>query len=255
MHFASYTLVGESVQKPFLYLGDNLRNGLNLLETAVEHGVRKFILSSTANLFDNPQKIPIAENEIIIPGSPYGESKYLLERILQWLDKTVELKYAALRYFNAAGASDSFGEHHDPETHLIPLILQVALGKRESIEIFGTDYPTKDGTCVRDYIHVIDLAQAHILALEALDKGSRKYNLGNGKGYSIRDVIDMSQEITGKKIPTNIGQRRSGDPATLIASSETIRQELGWQPQYPDLRAIIESAWNWHKKFPDGYSQ
>ena len=255
MHFASYTLVGESVEKPFLYLGDNTRNGLNLLETAVNHGVRKFILSSTANLFDNPQTIPIAEHENIIPGSPYGESKYILERILHWLDRTVELKYAALRYFNAAGASDTYGEDHDPETHIIPLILQVALGQRPHIEVFGDDYPTKDGTCVRDYIHVIDLAQAHILALEALDNGSCKYNLGNGNGYSIREVIQTVQEITGKKIPTTIGQRRPGDPAILIASSESIRRELGWQPKFPDLNSIIESAWTWHKKNPHGYSE
>lgn len=255
MHFASFTLVGESVEKPFLYLGDNTRNGLNLLETAVSYGVRKFILSSTANLFDNPQTIPIAEYESIIPGSPYGEGKYILERILHWLDKTTGLKYAALRYFNAAGASEIFGEDHDPETHLLPLILQVALGQRSHIEIFGDDYPTKDGTCIRDYIHVIDLAQAHILALEALDSGSRKYNLGNGNGYSIREVIQAVQEITGKEIPATIGQRRPGDPAELIASSESIRRELGWQPKFPDLNSIIESAWNWHQKHPNGYSE
>ena len=255
MHFASYTLVGESVQKPFLYLGDNIRNGLNLLEVAVNYGVRKFILSSTANLFDNPEEIPIAEDEHIIPGSPYGESKYLLERILHWLDRTVEFRYAALRYFNASGASETYGEHHDPETHLIPLILQVCLGKREHIEIFGDDYPTKDGTCVRDYIHVIDLAQAHILALEALVDGSRKYNLGSGKGFSIREVIQAVQDVTGKKVPTIIGSRRPGDPAVLIASSELIRHELGWQPRYTDLRSIIESAWHWHQQHPNGYSE
>ena len=255
MHFASYTLVGESVAKPFLYLGDNTRNGLNLLETAVAHGVRKFILSSTANLFDDPREIPIKEDERIVPGSPYGEGKYLLERILNWLDQTVDLKYAALRYFNAAGASERFGEDHDPETHLIPLVLQVASGKRDYIEVFGNDYPTKDGTCIRDYIHVIDLAQAHILALEALDEGSRKYNLGNGKGYSIKDVIQTVEEITGKDVPTVIGQRRQGDPAELIAGSESIRNELGWQPQYTDLRSIIESAWNWHQQHPNGYSK
>lgn len=253
MHFASYTLVRESVEKPFLYLGDNVRNGLNLLETAVKYNVRKFILSSTANLFDDPEKMPIAEDEKIIPGSPYDESKYLLERILDWLDKTIGLKYAALRYFNAAGASELFGEHHDPETHLIPLLLQVALGKRSHIEIFGTDYPTKDGTCVRDYIHVIDLAQAHILALEALDTRNRKYNLGNGKGYSIREVVQTVQNITGKPIPTISGPRRSGDPDTLIAGSSAIHQDLGWQPQFPELSKIIETAWSWHKKHPDGY--
>lgn len=255
MHFASYTLVGESVEKPFLYLGDNVRNGLNLLETAVAHNVRKFILSSTANLFDDPEAIPISEDEKIVPGSPYGEGKYILERMLHWLDKTGQLSYAALRYFNAAGASATYGEDHDPETHLIPLVLQVASGKRPYIEIFGNDYPTKDGTCVRDYIHVIDLAQAHILALEALDQGSRKYNLGNGKGYSICEVIQTVQEVTGKEIPSIIGPRRPGDPAELIASSKSIRSQLGWQPQYPDLKTIIESAWQWHLKHPDGYSE
>ena len=255
MHFASYTLVGESVEKPFLYLGDNVRNGLNLLETAVAHGVRKFILSSTANLFDNPAKMPINESEKIVPGSPYGESKNLLERILYWLDKTVDLKYAALRYFNAAGASEIFGEDHDPETHLIPLVLQVASGQREYIEIFGNDYPTPDGTCVRDYVHVIDLAQAHILALEALEDGSRKYNLGNGKGYSILELIQTVEEITGRQISTKIGSRRPGDPAKLIASSASIRNELGWQPQYPELKTIIESAWLWHLQHPNGYDR
>ncbi len=253
MHFASYTLVGESVEKPFLYIGDNIRNGLNLLETSVKYGVKKFILSSTANLFDEPEKMPISENEKIVPGSPYGEGKYILERMLDWLDKTSGLKYAALRYFNAAGASEMFGEDHDPETHLIPLILQVALGQRSHIEIFGTDYPTKDGTCVRDYIHVIDLAQAHILALEDLDNGSRKYNLGNGRGYSIREVIQTVQDVTGQQIATVDGPRRPGDPDILIAGSESIQQELGWQPQYPDLHTIVESAWSWHQKHPDGY--
>jgi len=253
MHFASYTLVGESVKKPFLYLGDNIRNGLNLLEVAVDHGVRKFILSSTANLFDNPEKIPISEDEHIIPGSPYGESKYILERFLHWLDRTVDFRYAALRYFNAAGASATYGEHHEPETHLIPLIFQVALGKREQVEIFGDDYLTKDGTCVRDYIHVMDLAKAHILALEALDEGSRKYNLGNGHGYSIREVIQTVQDVTGIEIPTQVGPRRPGDPATLIASSDSIRKELDWQPDFPELWTIVESAWRWHKQHPNGY--
>jgi UDP-glucose 4-epimerase len=255
MHFASYTLVGESVQQPFLYLRDNVTNGLNLLQVALDHNVRKFILSSTANLFDDPETIPIAEDERIVPGSPYGESKYILERFLHWLDKTKGLRYAALRYFNAAGASETFGEDHYPETHLIPLLMQVALGQRDQIEIFGDDYPTPDGTCVRDYIHVIDLAQAHIKALEALDEGSRHYNLGNGQGFSVRQVIETVQEVTGKHIPATIGPRRAGDPAVLIASSETIRQELGWQPRFPELKSIVESAWKWHQKHPDGYSQ
>ena len=253
MHFASYTLVGESVDKPFLYLGDNITNGLNLLRTAVAHNVNKFILSSTANLFDDPENMPIRENERIVPGSPYGEGKYILERMLHWLDRTVGLRFAALRYFNAAGASPTYGEDHDPETHLIPLILQVALGQREHIEIFGTDYPTPDGTCIRDYIHVIDLAQAHILALEALEEGSRTYNLGNGKGFSVQEVVQTARAITGHPIPTVAGPRRSGDPAILIASSEKIRNELAWKPQYADLETIIQTAWLWHQKHPEGY--
>jgi UDP-glucose 4-epimerase len=253
MHFASYTLVGESMQKPFMYIGDNVTNGLNLLQEALAHNVRRFILSSTANLFDRPAKIPISEEEVIVPGSPYGESKYLLERILSWLDRTMGLRYAALRYFNAAGASENYGEDHKPETHLIPLVLEVALGKRPFIEIFGDDYPTPDGTCVRDYIHVIDLAQAHILALEALDRGSRVYNLGNGQGFSVRQVIDVARKITGRPIPERVGPRRPGDPAVLIASSEKIRQELGWQPKHPSLESIIQSAWQWHLRNPNGY--
>jgi UDP-glucose 4-epimerase len=253
MHFASYTLVGESMEKPFKYVGDNVTNGLNLLQEAVAHGVRRFILSSTANLFDRPARIPIAEEEQIVPGSPYGESKYLLERILAWLDRTAGLKYAALRYFNAAGASQRFGEDHDPETHLIPLVLRVALGKMPQIQVFGGDYPTPDGTCVRDYIHVIDLAQAHILALQALDRGSRLYNLGNGQGFSVKEVIETAQRVTGRSIPYVVRDRRPGDPATLIASSERIRRELGWQPEYPQLEAIVDSAWQWHLRHPNGY--
>ncbi len=254
MHFASYTLVGESVQRPFLYLGDNITNGLNLLQMAVDHNVKKFILSSTANLFDDPERMPISEDERIVPGSPYGEGKYILERMLSWLDRTMGLHYAALRYFNAAGASSTYGEDHDPETHLIPLVLQVALGQRDQIEIYGNDYPTRDGTCIRDYIHVIDLATAHILALEALEDGSRTYNLGNGRGFSVSEVVETARAITGHAIPTVNGPRRAGDPAILIASSEKIRRELGWQPRYADLATIMETAWSWHQKHPNGYA-
>jgi UDP-glucose 4-epimerase len=255
MHFASYTLVGESMQKPLLYLAGNTTNGLNLLQEAADHGVRRFILSSTANLFDDPQRIPIDEEERIIPGSPYGESKNILERCLHWLDTIYDFRYAALRYFNAAGASPTGerGEDHDPETHLIPLTLQVALGQREKIIIFGDDYPTRDGTCVRDYIHVVDLAQAHILALRALDEGSRTYNLGNGQGFTVKDVIETCREVTGHPIPSEAGNRRPGDPATLIASSDKIRRELSWEPQYPDLRTIVQHAWAWHHAHPNGY--
>ncbi len=253
MHFASHTLVGESMAKPFLYLGENITNGLNLLESAVEHGVLKFILSSTANLFDDPEHMPITEAERIVPGSPYGESKNILERMLYWLDRTQGMRYACLRYFNAAGASETRGEEHDPETHIIPLVLDVALGKRKQFNIFGGDYPTPDGTCVRDYIHVIDLAQAHILALRALDEGSRTYNLGNGQGFSNLELVKTARRITGHPIPIEIVDRRPGDPATLVASSEKIRRELGWSPRYPDLEGIVESAWKWHQAHPDGY--
>ena len=255
MHFASHTLVGESVEQPFLYLGDNVTNGLNLLASAVEHGVQRFILSSTANLFDAPEEIPITEDERIVPGSPYGESKHILERILHWLDRLHGLRYAALRYFNAAGASPERGEDHDPETHLIPIVLQVALGKREGVVIFGDDYPTHDGTCVRDYIHVLDLAQAHILALHALERGSRVYNLGNGQGFTVREVIEVARQITGHPIPARVGPRRPGDPPELVAGSERIRRELGWQPRYPALEEIIGSAWRWHQAHPDGYRE
>ena len=255
MHFASYTLVGESMEHPFMYLGDNVTNGLNLLREAVDHGVRRFILSSTANLFDDPEDIPIDEDERIVPGSPYGESKYVLERFLHWLDRVYGFRYAALRYFNAAGASPSGerGEDHDPETHLIPITLQVALDQRDKIIIFGDDYPTRDGTCVRDYIHVADLARAHILALKALDRGSRTYNLGNGRGFTVREVIETCRKVTGHPIPAEVGDRRPGDPPVLIASSEKIQAELGWEPRYPDLETIVAHAWEWHRTHPHGY--
>lgn len=253
MHFASNTLVGESVQVPLKYVGDNVVNGIGLLRTMIDHGVHRFILSSTANLFDRPERIPITEEELIIPGSPYGESKFILERILHWLDRIHGFRYAALRYFNAAGATAERGEDHSPETHLIPLVLQVALGQREQIQVYGNDYPTRDGTCVRDYIHVTDLAQAHILALRALDEGSRTYNLGNGQGYTVREVIEMARQVTGHPIPSVDGPRRPGDPPELVAGSEKIRRELGWLPRFPDLRDIVQSAWNWHRTHPRGY--
>lgn len=254
MHFASNTLVGESMQKPLLYLGDNVRNGLNLLDTAVSNGVQRVILSSTANLFENPEQIPISEEERINPGSPYGESKQILERILHWLDMTKGLKYAAFRYFNACGATPHLGEDHDPETHLIPLVLQVALGQREKIMIFGDDYDTPDGTCIRDYVHVLDLADAHIRALHALQDGrSRTYNLGSGQGFSVREIIEVAREITGHPIPAEVGPRRPGDPAILIAGSAKVKRELGWEPRFTDLRDIIGSAWRWHQAHPEGY--
>jgi UDP-glucose 4-epimerase len=253
MHFASHTLVGVSMKEPFQYLGENVTNGLNLLQSVVQHGVKKFILSSTANLFDAPERMPIDENEKLVPGSPYGESKFILERMLYWLDRIHGLRYAALRYFNAAGATKERGEDHDPELHLIPIVLQVALGQRESVTIFGDDYATPDGTCVRDYIHVADLAQAHILAMNAIGEKSRIYNLGNGQGFSVKQVVETARKITGHAIPTKMGQRRPGDPATLIAGSQKIRQELNWQPRFAELDSIVQTAWDWHKKHPHGY--
>ena len=255
MHFAAKSLVGESMQAPFLYLGENVRNALNLLEAVVEFEIPRFILSSTANLFDDPRTIPISENECIKPGSPYGESKYIIERYLHWMDRIYPFfNYAALRYFNAAGATPARGEDHSPELHLIPLILQVALKKRDKILIFGDDYPTADGSCVRDYIHVVDLDQAHILALNAIDSHSRVYNLGNGQGYSVKEVIELARRVTGHAIPAEVQPRRAGDPAVLIAASERITQELNWQPKYPDLESIISSAWEWHRAHPNGYT-
>jgi len=255
MHFASHTQVGESMESPFLYLGDNVRNALNLLEAMDAHGVRRFILSSTANLFDKPKTFPIAESEQLIPGSPYGESKFIIERLLHWLRITKGFRYACLRYFNAAGATTERGEDHTPESHLIPLVLQVALGQRDSLKIFGDDYDTPDGTCVRDYIHIADLAQAHLLALGKLeDTECCHYNLGNGSGFSVKQVIETARTITGHPIPAETVARRAGDPATLVADSRKIRAELGWQPQYPTLESIIQSAWDWHKKNPRGYA-
>jgi UDP-glucose 4-epimerase len=256
MHFASYTLVGESMQKPLKYLRDNTVAAGNLLEHAIEAGVRRFILSSTANLFDQPERMPIAPDERIVPGSPYGESKYFVERMLYWLHRVHGFNYACLRYFNAAGGTPNRGEDHNPELHLIPIVLQVALGKRPKITLFGGDYPTRDGTCVRDYVHVLDLAQAHILAMEALDRlGVRHYNLGNGSGFTNLEVVQTAERVTGRPIPYDIGPRRAGDPAVLIAASDLIRSELGWQPRFPELEQIIASAWEWHSQHPEGYSK
>ena len=255
MHFASYTLVGESMQKPLLYLRDNLVAGANLLEQAVAHGVGRFILSSTANLFQEPESMPIEPDNRIVPGSPYGESKFFLERTLHWFERIHGLKYACLRYFNASGDTPDRGEHHEPETHLIPVVLEVALGKRAKVPIFGGDYQTKDGTCVRDYVHVVDLAQAHMLALEAIERiGSRKYNLGNGSGFTVLEVVQAAERVTGRPIAYEIGPRRPGDPAVLVASSEKIRRELGWRPRFATLDQIIGSAWDWHSRHPEGYA-
>ena len=254
MHFASYTLVGESMQNPAKYLRDNTVAGVNLIDAAVSAGVGRVIVSSTANLFEKPDSMPIEPDNTIVPGSPYGESKYILERTLHWYERIHGLKYACLRYFNAAGGTPNRGEDHTPELHLIPVVLQVALGQRESITLFGGDYPTRDGTCVRDYVHIVDLAQAHILALDGIARlGSRKYNLGNGDGFTNLEVVQAARRITGHAIPCTIGARRPGDPAILIASAKKIREELGWEPRYPTIDQIIGSAWEWHQSHPDGY--
>lgn len=254
MHFASYSLVGESMQEPAKYLGVNTTNALNLIDAGVKNGVERFILSSTANLFGSPETIPISEQESLIPGSPYGESKYFIERILRWYRETHGLKYAALRYFNAAGCTEEKGEDHDPETHLIPLVIQVALGQRPDIKIFGDDYNTPDGTCIRDYIHVSDLADAHILALEALSENDvLEFNLGNGNGFSVKEVIETVRKVTGHPIPAEVVERRAGDPDALVADSAKIKGQLGWNPRFPDVEDVVASAWEWHRKNPDGY--
>ena len=254
MHFAARSLVGESINQPFTYLRDNVVNGLNLIEACVAGGVERFILSSTANLFGTSSAALIDEQQPIVPGSPYGESKWALERALDWVSQTKGLHFASLRYFNAAGASEERGEHHKLETHLIPLVLQVAAGHRDYITIFGDDYDTPDGTCVRDYIHVLDLAEAHVLAMQGLVQDNCTYNLGSGQGYSVRQVIETARAVTGASIPAQIGSRRAGDPARLVASSDRIRKELGWKPRFSGLEQIIDSAWRWHQRHPDGYT-
>lgn len=258
MHFASHIQVGESMKVPFKYLRDNIDATINLLEQVTKHRIDRFILSSTANLYDAPQRIPIDETEALIPGSVYGETKYVGERLLMWMERVYGLKYCALRYFNASGAHPNghIGEAHVPETHLIPLVLQVALGQREHISVYGDDYDTPDGTCIRDYIHVMDLASAHLLALEALADGrSRIYNVGIGTGYSVLEVIETCRAVTGHPIPVVIGQRRAGDLARLVADSQKIQRELGWKPQYASLEPIVRTAWNWHNSHPNGYAE
>jgi UDP-glucose 4-epimerase len=251
MHFAANALVGESMQNPSKYFRNNVANGLNLLDAMLEAGVPKLIFSSTCAIFGPPDRVPIDETMPTRPINPYGESKLAFEKILRWYDQIHGLKFVSLRYFNAAGASAKFGEDHRVETHLIPNVLKVALGEKEQVEIFGTDYETPDGTCIRDYIHIIDLAQAHILALGA--SKSEFYNLGTGGGSSVREVIDACRKVTGRKIDFVEKPRRPGDPPRLIASSEKIQRELGWKPQFQSLDVIIDSAWKWHQKLPRGY--
>lgn len=252
IHFAAFSLVGESMEKPGSYFMNNDANGINLLEAAVVGNVKSFVFSSTAATYGLPEKMPIKESDPQIPINPYGESKLIFEKMLSWYNKIHGLKYVALRYFNAAGATDSFGEDHSPETHLIPLILQVALGKRNSIKIFGTDYNTKDGTCVRDYIHITDLAQAHLLALYS--NKSAAYNLGTGNGFSVMEIIDVARKVTGHAIPVEFVDRRPGDPAVLVADSTLARKELKWKPEFENVESIVSSAWKWMQKYPNGYA-
>lgn len=254
LHFAAFIEAGESMKLPEKYFRNNSVNTLNLLEAMVAHNVGRIVFSSTAALFGNPAQVPITEDMPLAPTNAYGESKLIVEKMLAWFHECRGLRYAALRYFNAAGATAERGESHEPESHLIPRILKVAMGQGESVSIFGTDYPTPDGTCVRDYIHILDLASAHLLALEGLASNTKLvYNLGNGHGFSIREVIDVARKVTGHAIPAVESARRPGDPAILIASSAKIQRELGWKPRYGSLEDIIGTAWEWHCKHPHGY--
>ena len=254
-HFAALSLVGESMQRPFFYFRQNTGLGLALIEACVTHGVGKFILSSTAALFGNPDTIPITEETRIDPGSPYGESKLQIERMLHWADRVHGLRSASLRYFNAAGSDPDgqAGEDHDPETHLIPLLIDAALGRRPPITVFGDDYATPDGTCIRDYVHVSDLAAAHLAALGRLDDASVTYNLGSGTGHSVRDVIGSVERVTGRTVPVLPGARRPGDPAILVASSARIRSETGWTPRFTALDETVATAVRWREAHPRGF--
>ncbi|MFK7696434.1 UDP-glucose 4-epimerase GalE [Paenibacillus sp. HJGM_3] len=257
IHFAASSLVGVSVQQPLEYYDNNLIGAHVLVSAMVRHGVNKIVFSSTAATYGEPKRVPIEESDPTEPTSPYGETKLAMERMFRWCEQAYGLKSISLRYFNAAGAypDHSIGEDHKPETHLIPLILQVPLGQRQHITIFGDDYPTEDGTCVRDYIHVMDLANAHWLALKRLRETGESgvYNLGNGTGFSVKQVIDVAREVTGHPIPAVAAPRRAGDPAVLIASSAKAQRELDWQPKYADLKTIIQTAWDWHVRKPQGF--
>ena len=252
LHFAANALVGESMTNPGKYFRNNVGSALNLLDAAVECGVKKFVFSSTCATYGPPDRVPMTEDLPQRPINPYGESKLMFEKVLQWYQKLHGLEFIAFRYFNAAGASEKFGEHHRIETHLIPNVLKVALGQAKQCEIYGTDYPTPDGTCIRDYIHIVDLAQAHILGLAPGKTGF--YNLGNGDGYSVKQVIEMCEKITGVKIPAIEKPRRAGDPPKLVAAATKASTELGWKPKYPKLEDIVATAWSWHKKHPNGYA-
>lgn len=255
VHFAAKSLVGESMSKPTKYFLANTASTFALLDVAAAHGVGRFVLSSTAAVYGTPASVPIPETAELRPESVYGESKLMIERALGWLASTTGLASVALRYFNAAGATPVLGEDHRPESHLVPLVLQVAAGKRDRIQVFGDDYATPDGTAVRDYVHVADLADAHALALESMRPGeARAYNLGSGSGYSVREVIDVCRAVTGHAIPAATAPRRAGDPPRLVADSSLARSELGWNPRFDDLASLVASAWAWHSAHPDGYA-
>lgn len=256
IHFAAATSVGESVTEPAKYYLNNLVHSANLLERVRRHGITKFVFSSTCATYGIPEKVPISEDAPQRPINPYGNTKLAFERMLADFAAVYKLGYAALRYFNAAGANPdgSIGEDHTPESHLIPLVIQAAMGKRPHLEIYGTDYPTPDGTAVRDYIHVDDLAAAHLLALEKIEPGVGKaFNIGLGRGYSVREVIRAVEDVSGKKVPVKEGPRRPGDPPSLVAAADRARAELGWQPRYTELKSIVETAWNWHRNHPNGF--
>jgi UDP-glucose 4-epimerase len=255
MHFAAHSLVGESMQQPVKYFANNVSSSLTLVEAMLRAGVKMLVFSSSAATYGMPEGSPITEADTTAPINPYGESKLAFERMLRWADQANGLRFVSLRYFNAAGASEKYGEDHDPETHLIPLVLQAAMGKRPSVQIYGDDYPTPDGTAVRDYIHVVDLAEAHVLALDWLAGGgeSQIFNLGNGEGFSVKQVVDAARHVTGRDIKAGIGPRRPGDPAVLVASSDEIKRKLNWKPNYPTLEEIIRTAWEWHQRHPNGY--
>ena len=257
IHFAANSLVGESVEKPLLYFNNNVYGMQVLLEAMVRHGIDKIVFSSTAAVYGEPKRVPIHEDDETHPTNPYGETKLTMEKMMKWVSRANGVRYVSLRYFNAAGAlpDGSIGEDHKTETHLIPLILQVPTGRRDHITVFGDDYPTPDGTCLRDYIHVVDLADAHVLALEYLRKGGASdiFNLGNGQGFSVKEMIAAAEKATGRSIKVEIGARRAGDPAQLIASSEKARTVLGWKPQFTDVEQVIGTAWKWHESHPHGY--
>ena len=253
MHFAAFSLVGESMTDPGKYFRNNLGSGINLLDGAVAGEVKSFVFSSTCATYGEPTQIPIPESEKQEPINPYGESKLMFEKALKWYHEIFGIDYAALRYFNASGATENFGEDHQPETHLIPLVLQVAQGKRDSIKIFGDDYQTPDGTCIRDYIHILDLAQAHMLALDVKESGH--YNLGTGNGLSVKEIIEVSRTVTGHVIPAETVPRRAGDPPRLIGCADRAKEVLGWKPAFENANDIISSAWKWAQKFPDGYKE